>query len=128
MPVRYVTLAGNPFALQKTPLQSPLQRFQVISGPVSFYCAANTDGRLALWRAWDYPISKDPVEVPASAKRALVATGLTSCDGIFSYGAAASQRTGLVRIALGLRGRAVNPGDDPAAIRLVHQVHVDNTP
>ena len=123
MPVRYVTLAGNPFARQSTPLQSPLQRFQVISGPVSFYCAPDTDGRLALWRAWGYPISATQA-VPTAGKRALVATGLASCDDIFSYGTAASQRTGLVRIALGLRGRA----DNPAAIRLVHQVHVDNTP
>ena len=123
MPTATITLAGNPFAWQDTPLQSPLQRFQVVSGPVSFYCAANTDGRLALWRAWDYPIAAAQA-VPAAGKRALVATGLASCGGIFGYGSAASQRTGLVRIALELRGRT----DNPAAIRLVHQVHVDNTP
>jgi MSHA biogenesis protein MshO len=123
MEVQSVTLAGNPFARQQTPLQSPLQRFQVVSGPVSFYCAADADGRLALWRAWDYPILPDQA-IPTGGKRALVATGLSTCDDIFSYGAAASQRTGLVRIALSLRGRTENP----AAIRLVHQVHVDNTP
>jgi MSHA biogenesis protein MshO len=123
LPTATFTLAGNPFAWQDTPLQSPLQRFQVISGPVSFYCAANTDGRPALWRAWDYPIALEQA-VPTAGKRALVATGLAGCADIFSYGTAASQRTGLVRIALGLRGRA----DNPAAIRLVHQVHVDNTP
>jgi MSHA biogenesis protein MshO len=123
MEVRAISLAGNPFARQQTPLPSPLQRFQVVSGPVSFYCAPDADGRLALWRAWDYPILPDQA-IPSGGKRALVATGLTSCDDIFSYGAAASQRTGLVRIALSLRGRA----ESPAAIRLVHQVHVDNTP
>jgi MSHA biogenesis protein MshO len=123
IPTATITLAGNPFAWQDTPLQSPLQRFQVISGPVSFYCAADAGGRLALWRAWDYPIVAAQA-VPAAGKRALVATGLSSCGGIFSYGSAASQRTGLVRIALELRGRA----DNAAAIRLVHQVHVDNTP
>jgi MSHA biogenesis protein MshO len=124
LPTATITLAGNPFAWQDTPLQSPVQRFQVISGPVSFYCAANTDGRLALWRAWDYPIAAAQALPPASARRALVASGLSSCADIFSYGSAASQRTGLVRIALGLRGRTI----DAAAIRLVHQVHVDNTP
>jgi MSHA biogenesis protein MshO len=123
MPVRYVTLAGNPFARQATPLQSPQRRFQVISGPVSFYCADGPDGRPALWRAWGYPIAADQA-VPTGGTRALVATGLTGCADIFAYGTAASQRTGLVRIALGLRGRTKNP----AAIRLVHQVHVDNTP
>jgi len=122
VPTAAITLAGNPFAWQDTPLQSPLQRFQVISGPVSFYCAAGTDGRLALWRAWNYPIAATQA-VPAAADRALVATGLTTCKDLFSYGTGA-QRTGLVRIGLELRGRA----DNPATIRLVHQVHVDNTP
>lgn len=123
MDTRAITLAGNPFALQQTALPSPLQRFQVVSGPVSFYCAAGPDGRLALWRAWDYPIAVNQA-MPTGGKRAPVATGLTSCDNVFSYGTAASQRTGLVRIALSLRGRT----EAPAAIRLVHQVHVDNTP
>jgi len=122
IPARTIALAGNPFAWQQAPMTSPAQRFQVVSGPVSFYCAQNTDGRLALWRAWDYPIVKDQA-VPTAGKRALVATGLTSCDGIFSYGTAA-RRTGLVGIALSLRGRT----EAPATIRLVHQVHVDNTP
>lgn len=119
-----ITLAANPFAWQDTPLQSPLQRFQVVSGPVSFYCVTNSNGRADLWRAWNYPITKEPGPPPASAKRALVATNLKSCNDIFSYGSAASQRTGLVRIALELRGR----NDNPATVRLVHQVHVDNTP
>jgi MSHA biogenesis protein MshO len=123
IPVVTVTMAGNPFARQKVPMESPEKRFQVISGPVSFFCAQNTDGRLALWRAWNYPISSGPQPPPASASRALVATGLTNCN-VFSYGSAASRRTGLVRIALELRGRA----DNPAVVRLVHQVHVDNTP
>jgi len=118
-----ITLATNPFAWQDTPLQSPLQRFQVVSGPVSFYCTVN-NGRADLWRAWNYPIVKDQAPPPASAKRALVATNLKNCKDIFSYGSAASQRTGLVRIALELRGR----NDNPATVRLVHQVHVDNTP
>jgi MSHA biogenesis protein MshO len=122
IPAMTITMAGNPFAWQQSPLTSPEQRFQVVTGPVSFYCAQNTDGRLALWRAWDYPIAKDQA-VPIAGKRALLATGLTTCSGIFSYGTSA-RRTGLVGIALSLRGRA----DTPATIRLVHQVHVDNTP
>ena len=122
-PVRTVTLAGNPFAQQSVAMGSPQQRFQVVSGPVSFYCAKDTDGRLALWRAWDYPITAAQT-LPTGGKRALVATGLSTCDNIFDYTSAAAQRTGLVRIALSLTGRA----EAPATIRLVHQVHVDNTP
>lgn len=123
MDVRTISLAGNPFALQQTALPSPVQRFQVVSGPVSFYCAAGPDGRLALWRAWDYPIALAQA-VPSGGKRAVLAGGLASCNGLFGYGSAASQRTGLVRIALSLQGRTTSG----AAIRLVHQVHVDNTP
>jgi MSHA biogenesis protein MshO len=122
MDVRIISLAGNPFALQQTALSSPQQRFQVVSGPVSFFCAPGPDGRPALWRAWDYPIAASQA-IPSGGKRALLATGLAACD-IFNYGAAASQRTGLVRIALSLSGRRASSG----AIRLVHQVHVDNTP
>jgi MSHA biogenesis protein MshO len=123
VPTVHLTLAGNPFALQDVQLQSPLRRFQVVSGPVSFYCAAQPDGSLALWRAWGYPISSTQA-VPAGGQRALVATRLTHCGGLFSYGTAAAQRSGLVGIALELHGR----NDNAAAIRLVHQVHVDNTP
>jgi MSHA biogenesis protein MshO len=123
IPTLTLTMAGNPFARQKQPMESPEKRFQVISGPVSFYCMENTDGSRSLWRAWNYPITSGQALPPASASRALVATGLANCN-VFSYGSAASQRTGLVRIALELRGRA----DNPATVRLVHQVHVDNTP
>jgi MSHA biogenesis protein MshO len=124
IPAMTITLAGNPFAYQTVPMASPLQRFQVISGPVSFYCEQAADGRLNLWRAWNYPINTNQVMPPASASRAMLASGLTDCNGIFSYGTAASRRTGLVTIALALRGRT----ESPATIRLVHQVHVDNTP
>ena len=62
--------------------------------------------------------------VPSAGQRALVAKRLTHCGGLFSYGGAAAQRSGLVGIALELHGRN---GSAPA-IRLVHQVHVDNTP
>ena len=122
-PVRTITLAGNPFALQTAAMASPLQRFQVVSGAVSFFCAKGTDGRWVLWRAWDYPITAVQA-VPTGGKRAMIASGLDTCDNLFAYGSAASQRTGLVRIALALRGR----NESPPVIRLVHQVHVDNTP
>ena len=119
----HLTLAGNPFANQDIQLQSPQRRFQVVSGPVSFYCAAQPDGTLALWRAWGYPVAAAQ-SIPGAGQRALVATRLTHCDHLFSYGSAAAQRSGLVGIALELHGR----NDSASAIRLVHQVHVDNTP
>lgn len=119
----HLTLGCNPYAKQDIQLQSPLRRFQVVSGPVSFYCAAQPDGTLALWRAWGYPIPATQA-VPGGGQKALVATRLTHCDHLFNYGTAAAQRSGLVVIALELHGR----NDSSAAIRLVSQVHVDNTP
>jgi MSHA biogenesis protein MshO len=122
-----ISLHGNPFALQDVPLASPQQRFQVVSGPVSYYCEKQADGTSILWRAWDYRINATQTIPPATeGKRAMVASRLTGCAGIFSYGdaASASRRAGLVVIALAFRGRTEGAG----TIRLVHQVHVDNTP
>jgi MSHA biogenesis protein MshO len=118
-----ITLESNPFATQSVPMPSPMQRFQVVSGPVSFYCAAQPDGSLALWRAWGYAIAPSQAVPPAGGQKALLATRLARCD-IFEYSTAATQRSGLVILNLELKARSAS---DPA-IRLVHQVHVDNTP
>ncbi|WP_036166483.1 prepilin-type N-terminal cleavage/methylation domain-containing protein [Massilia sp. 9096] len=120
-----ITLAVNPFACQAPPMSSPNYRFQVVSGPVSFYCTARSDGTWDLWRAWGYKIQAgQPTSTPSDAKTAMLASRLTRCDKLFSYSTAANQRTGLVGIDISLHGR----NDNTAAIRLVHQVHVDNTP
>jgi MSHA biogenesis protein MshO len=120
-----IGLSGNPFACQQAAMQSPQQRFQVVSGPVSYYCEKQADGTSILWRAWNYPISAAQA-VPPGGQRAMMASRLSTCTGIFRYGdaASASRRAGLVVIALELRGRT----DSGASIRLIHQVHVDNTP
>jgi MSHA biogenesis protein MshO len=121
-----ITLNGNPFACQDLPMQSPEQRFQVVSGPVSYYCQPQADGTSTLWRASGYAITAAQAVPAAPPLRVMVASRLRTCAGIFRYGdnASASRRAGLVVIALELRGRA----DGTASIRLVHQVHVDNTP
>jgi MSHA biogenesis protein MshO len=122
-PLPLISLDRNPFARQSVPMPSPTQRFQVVSGPVSFYCGAQADGTLALWRAWGYDISANQNVPPINAKTALLARRLSRCD-IFEYSTAATQRSGLVILNLELKARSAS---DPA-IRLVHQVHVDNTP
>jgi MSHA biogenesis protein MshO len=120
-----VTLADNPFAAQNPPMPSPTQRFHVVSGPVTYFCGARPDGTLALWRMWGYNITPTQGVPPAGAQQALVATGLANCN-IFDYGAAGSptRRSALVILTLELKARNER---DPT-IRLVHQVHVDNTP
>jgi MSHA biogenesis protein MshO len=122
-PLPLVTLERNPFATQSVPMPSPTQRFQVVSGPVSFYCAAQPDGSLALWLAWGYAIAPEQAVPPNGGQKALLATRLARCD-IFEYSTAATQRSGLVILNLELKARSET---DPT-IRLVHQVHVDNTP
>jgi MSHA biogenesis protein MshO len=121
-----LTLAGNPFACQDLPLQSPEFRFQVVSGPVSYYCEPQADGTSILWRASGYPIAAAQPVPTAAPVRAMVASRLRNCTGLFRYGdnASASRRAGLVVITIALRSRI----DANASIRLVHQVHVDNTP
>jgi MSHA biogenesis protein MshO len=120
-----ITLQNNTFALQNPPMPSPTQRFQVVSGPVTYYCGPQQDGSLALWRMWGYQITPTQAVPPAGAKRALLATGLANCN-IFDYGRPGTdtQRSALVILTLELKAR--NAAD--ATIRLVHQVHVDNTP
>lgn len=117
------TLADNPFASQAPSMPSPTQRFQVVSGPVSYYCAPD-NGTLVLWRHWGYPISATQQIPPVGGQRAKLASHVDNCEHIFQYGTAASQRSALVILTLQLRARN---GGDPA-IRLVNQVHVDNTP
>ncbi len=39
-----ITMGDNPFALQAPPMPSPSSRFQIVSGPVTYYCVPGTDG------------------------------------------------------------------------------------
>jgi MSHA biogenesis protein MshO len=124
LPVRRITLAANPFARQAIPMVSPRQRFQVVSGPVSFFCTDAGNGTFTLWRAWGYGINATQT-IPTTGPRAMLATGLTRCSGLFNAdGNVALQRTGLVVVAIEMQSRNADAGK----IRLVHQVHVDNTP
>jgi MSHA biogenesis protein MshO len=106
-------------------MPSPTQRFQVVSGPVTYFCGAQDDGSLALWRMWGYQITATQAAPPAGAKRALLATGLANCN-IFDYGRPGTDTERSALVILTLEFKARNTGDP--TIRLVHQVHVDNTP
>jgi MSHA biogenesis protein MshO len=121
-----ITLQDNPFAAQTpTPLPSPNQRFQVVSGPVSYVCAARADGTLEITRQSGYSISVNQNVPPQGAQSiAVLASRIDDCSHVFQYDTAAAQRSALVIVALALRTR--NQADPP--IRLVQQVHVDNTP
>jgi len=121
--IRTLTLDRNPFANQNPRMTSPTSGFQVASGAVSFVCAPAGDGMFTLWRVWNYGINATQ-SIPAGGSRAMVATRLDTCANLFSYGSAATLRTGMVLLSLGLKGRT----PDSATVRLVHQVHVENIP
>lgn len=122
-----VTLRDNPFAAQVPPVPSASQRFHVVSGPVSYYCGPETSGPNLLTRQSGYAIGASQVANPvppgaATGQRALLAGRVASCK--FEMSTLATRRSALVIITLELQPR--NSVD--ATVRLVHQVHVENTP
>lgn len=115
---------SNPFATQSVPMPSPTQRFQVVSGPVTYNCAS-VGGVLTLTRFWGYNINAAQVDTPSGASSAVIADRVDHCNGLFNYSETnGTRRSGLVILALSLQARNTS---DPA-VRLVDQVHVDNTP
>lgn len=125
-----LTLDDNPFALQFPALPSPERRFQVVSGAVMFSCApaSATDSTLVLTRSAGYAITASQVVPPlAAASNAPLARRVNNCAGLFAYDPA-GQRTALVNITLELAARTAAGTPASEIIRLVDQVHVDNTP
>ena len=126
--VTTLTLEGNPFALQLVKMPSPGQRFQIVSGPVMFACAKASDNALVLTRYAGYSIKSTQAVPPANpTSSAPLTRRVNSCAGLFTYDAVA-QRSALVTIALELAARTVAGTAATSSIRLVDQVHVDNTP
>ena len=121
-----VTLEDNAFARQQVPMISPNRRFQVVTTPVTYQCVRGRDGSSTLMRYWDYPISATQNLPPQGTPReAVIAARVADCSNVFQYGSAATRRSALVILNLPLRLRG-GAGSEP--VRLVHQVHVDNTP
>lgn len=120
-----VTLADNPFARQSIPMPSPGRRFQVVTTPVTYRCVAQADGSRALVRNWGYAINALMTDPRQGGREAVIAQRVDACPGIFQHGTDATRRSALVILSLPLRVRS---GGVNSMLRLVHQVHVDNTP
>ncbi|QNA88884.1 prepilin-type N-terminal cleavage/methylation domain-containing protein [Massilia sp. Dwa41.01b] len=128
---RTILLADNPFAQQSEPMPSPSRRFQVVSGAVSYRCEG-TPGNFVLRRYEGYTITPAmSAAAPTGGRVATMATRVSTCANLFRYDNALDnadnlqvRASALVILTLALRTRN---GTDPA-VRLVHQVHVDNTP
>jgi MSHA biogenesis protein MshO len=126
-----ITMASNVFAQQvvnpptSTKGTSPQQRFQVISGPVTYRCDPNTG---TLTRYWNYtitasqPLSTGALSTGANAQQALMANGVVNCT--FSY-STSNSITGALAM-LNIKLQASDAGSSTVA--LFEQVHVDNTP
>ena len=119
-----ITLRANPFAAQAVPMPSPDARFQVVSGPVSYVCEAAPGGGFMIRRYSNYAVTRAMAVPPANARAAVLAARVTTCANVFRSDNVAATSAGLVVLTLSLRTRNLA---DPA-VRLVHQVHVDNTP
>lgn len=121
-----ITLAANRFAQQPVPMPSPDARFQIVRGAVSYQCEAAPGGGFQLRRYANHDL-RPALPVPPSGARmtaSVLAARVAACAGIFRSEHLAARRGGLVVLALSLRTR--NQADP--AVRLVHQVHLDNTP
>lgn len=122
-----IKLADNPFARDDA-MPSPGRRFQVVSTPVTFRCETR-GGKLVLMRYAGYPIRAtldDAMDAPAQA---VLARRVASCANLFRYDQADVElrRSALILLTLVLTTRGAGDSDD-GLVRLVHQVHVDNTP
>lgn len=108
-------------AATQFPLASPRQRFFVVDTPVTYLCNA---GQLHRYDGYTITANQANVDtegelLAAGAARALMTEQVAACT--FTYQPGTSQRAGLVTLSLVLT-------DQSESIRLLHQVHVYNTP
>lgn len=121
-----VTMDHNPFAAQNPVLASPSSRFQVITGPVTYYCNGGVGGTGTLTRYSGYPITAaqngNATPTGTGLSSALVTRNVVSCK--FDYDNLANTHSGLIGLTIVLQ----TPGSSDGPVTLMHQVHVDNTP
>lgn len=115
------------FDARRFPLQSPGNRFQVVSGPVTYVCSpgavdANGNGTGSLTRVSGYTIqlTQPTGSYAGSPTSALLAQNVTACQITYNP-LVLTQSLGLLsmRISLTRGGETVN---------LYHEVHVSNIP
>lgn len=114
------------FQNRNFPLASPDNRFQIVSGPVTYVCSPGLlPGTGTLTRFWDYAISAVQPLPPVGGSSALLATGVSECS--FTYApSAVAQRNGVVSVRLRLN--QADPSGLAEQVTLFSQVHVSNAP
>ncbi|MEW6765908.1 MAG: type II secretion system protein [Pseudomonadota bacterium] len=97
------------------PQHSPGQRFDLVDGPVSFYCSAGQ-----LTRCSGYAIqTSQPASCPAGGSSSLLVEDVSSCG--FSYDPGSHTRAGVMTLSLSLT-------DEGETISLLSQAQVLNVP
>ena len=98
---------------------SPNQRVFVVDTPVSYVCNAGANGNIM--RYSNYPITAAQQSTPVGTTPVLLSMPVTACS--FSYSPGTNQRAGLVTLDITVADAA--SGEQ---VRLLYQVHVDNSP
>jgi MSHA biogenesis protein MshO len=99
---------------------SPNQRVYIVDTPISYVCSAGTSGNITRYSS--YAITAAQAATPVGATNiSLLSTPVSACN--FSYSPGTNQRAGLVTIDVTVTD--VSSGEQ---VRLLHQVHVDNSP
>jgi MSHA biogenesis protein MshO len=117
-----VSDAGTVDRVTLTPLfqftqRSPVRRVYLVAEPISFACEDN--GELRLWRNYGFESSQPSDLAAAGGTSALLAADMAGCE--FSYEPGTHQRAGVVTLVVRVR----REGEE---VRLLHQVHVLNSP
>jgi MSHA biogenesis protein MshO len=112
------------FDSRQFPLTSPGNRFNVVSGPVTYVCApgaadANGNGTGTLTRISNYTIALAQPQPPAGTS-ALLAKYVTACQINYDQ-IVLTQNHGMVSMKL-----SITRGGE--TVTLYHEVHVDNVP
>lgn len=119
-------VTGNTISInaKRFPFESPGNRFQVVTGPVSYVCTgAGTDasgnGTGELRRHSGYSITAGQNVPPAGGNNALLANHVSACSFVYTQGVTA--RSGLVSMQLQIT-------EENESVSLYHEVHVPNVP
>lgn len=123
---------GPPDERQITPLtgnfqfrwRSPAQRIFIVDVPVTYICSPGVGGTVTRYSNYAITAAQptDPTVLPLSVvEDALLSTPVTACS--FTYNPGTPERAGLVTLDITVGDLA--SGD---RVRLLHQVHVDNSP
>lgn len=118
-------VAGNTISInaKRFPFESPGNRFQVVSGPVSYVCAGagtlNGNGTGTLRRYSGYAITAGQNVPPVGGGNALLANRVSACSFVYQQGV--TERSGLVSMQLQIT-------EDNEVVSLYHEVHVPNVP